>query len=419
LFHKNNTCILQVISYVCTCNLQVNVNYYSLKTVYTIGTPLLKYKKYKQMIMNPSYPLLYSKYTLGSITLKNRIVMAPMTRSRATGNIPNDLMVKYYSDRANAGLIITEGTAPSPDGLGYARIPGLFNKEQVNAWKRVTSAVHEKGGKIFVQLMHTGRISHPYNLPDGGVVRGVSSIAAANTQMYTDKEGMQPLPVPKEISISEIPGLIEEFVQSARYAVEAGFDGVELHGANGYLLDQFLNAASNHRTDDYGGTPGNRNRFVLEVTAAVANAIGKDKTGIRLSPFGAFNEMKADENTEQQYMQLASALKQIGISYLHIVDHSSLGAPAVPQSVKDAIRQSFGGTIILSGGYDAHRGEAELKERKGELVAFGRPFLANPDFVKRIGMDAELNQPDFSTFYTPGEKGYNDYPVLTGVLQEN
>jgi N-ethylmaleimide reductase len=372
-------------------------------------------KNYKQVIMSTSYPLLYSTYPLGTLTLKNRIVMSPMTRSRAIGNIPNDIMAKYYGDRAAAGLIITEGTAPSPDGLGYARIPGLFNKAQVEGWKKVTAAVHEKGGKIFVQLMHTGRISHPHNLPDEGVVRGASAIAAAETQMYTDKAGMQSLPVPKEISTDEIPALIEEFVQSAKYAVEAGFDGIELHGANGYLLEQFLNPASNHRKDEYGGTPANRNRFVLDVAKAVANAIGKDKTGIRLSPFGAAGEMKSDEHTEQQYAQLAAGLKQIGIVYLHVVDHSSIGAPVVPQSVKDAIRNAFGATIILAGGFDASRGEVELKEGKGDLIAFGRPFLSNPDFVKRIRQGAELNQPDFNTFYTPGEKGYNDYPVLTGA----
>lgn len=267
--------------------------------------------------------------------------------------------------------------------------------------------------------MHTGRIGHPLNLPDEGIVRGVSVVTAVTTQMYTDQEGMQPLPVPKEIGTAEIDALVAEFVQSAEYAVEAGFDGVELHGANGYLLDQFLNSASNHRTDAYGGTPGNRNRFVLEVAAAVANAIGKDKTGIRLSPFGAFNDMKADEHTEQQYIQLAAGLKGIGIAYIHVVDHTSMGAPAVPQSVKDAVREAFGGTIILSGGYDAARAEAELEAGKGELVAFGRPFLANPDLVKRMRIGAEFNQPDFNTFYTPGEKGYNDYPLLTEALQEN
>ena len=369
--------------------------------------------------MSQSYPLLFSAYNLGSNKLNNRIVMAPMTRNRAVNNIPNESMVKYYSDRAEAGLIITEGTSPSPDGLGYPRIPGLFNKEQVNEWKKVTDAVHEKDGKIFVQLMHTGRITHPLNLPGGGIVRGVSAIAAANTQMYTDQEGMQPLPVPKELSTAEIAGVIAEFVQSAKYAMEAGFDGVEIHSANGYLLEQFLNSASNHRTDEYGNTPEKRNRFVLEVTAAVANAIGNGKTGIRLSPFGVFNDMQADENTEQQYIQLAAGLKQVGITYIHVVDHSSMGAPAISQSVKEGIREAFGGTIILSGGYDAARAEADLEAGKGELVAFGRPILANPDFVKRVETGAELNQPDFATFYTPGEKGYNDYPVLQEELQAN
>ncbi len=369
--------------------------------------------------MNQSYPLLFSSYKLGSNQLRNRIVMAPMTRSRAVNNVPNELMVKYYSDRAEAGLIITEGTSPSPDGLGYARIPGLFNLEQVQAWKKVTDAVHAKGGKIFVQLMHTGRITHPLNLPDEGIVRGASAIAAATTQMYTDQQGMQPLPVPKEISTAEIAGVIAEYAQSASYAIQAGFDGVELHGANGYLLDQFLNPASNQRTDAYGGTIENRNRFVLEVTAAVAGAIGKDKTGIRLSPFGVFNEMSADENTEQQFIQLAQGLKQTGIAYIHIVDHSSMGTPPVPQSVKDGMREAFGSTIILSGGYDAAGAEADLEAGKGELVAFGRPLLANPDFIKRIELHTAVNQPDFNTFYTPGKKGYNDYPVLAEELQEN
>jgi len=369
--------------------------------------------------MSQSYPLLFSAFKLGSIHLKNRIVMAPMTRSRAIDNIPNDLMVTYYGNRANAGLIITEGTAPSPDGLGYARIPGLFNKEQVKAWKKVTDAVHAKSGKIVVQLMHTGRIAHPLNLPDEGIVRGVSSVAAATTQMYTDQEGLQPLPVPREITMDEIDILIDEFVQSAQYAIEAGFDGVELHGANGYLLDQFLNSASNHRTDRYGGSPENRNRFVLELTKAVADAIGKDKTGIRLSPYGAFNDMRADEHTDQQYIQLAAGLKEIGIAYIHTVDHSSMGAPVVPDAVKEGIRNAFGGTIILSGGYDAARAEAELEEGKGKLVAFGRPFISNPDLVKRIALGAELAQPDFGTFYTPGEKGYLDYSILDEQLQEN
>ena len=369
--------------------------------------------------MNQSYPLLFSSYTLGSLRLKNRIVMAPMTRSRAINNIPNDLMVTYYSSRADAGLIITEGVAPSPDGLGYARIPGLYNEVQAKAWKDVTDTVQANGGKIVVQLMHTGRIAHPLNLPDEGIVKGVSAVAAANTQMYTDQEGMKSLPVPKELNIDEIAGVIAEFVKSALLAIEAGFDGVELHGANGYLLDQFLNSASNHRTDKYGGSPEKRNRFVLEVAAAVAKTIGKDKTGIRLSPYGAFNDMRPDENTERQYRQLAAGLKEIGIAYIHTVDHSSMGAPTVPDTIKEGIREAFGGTILLSGGYDVARAEAELEAGKGELVAFGRPFISNPDLVKRIALGAELAQPDFGTFYTPGEKGYIDYPILEEELQAN
>ena len=369
--------------------------------------------------MTDTYPLLFSQYRLGNATLQNRIVMAPMTRSRATGNIPNEMMATYYGNRATAGLLITEGVSPSPNGLGYARIPGLYSKEQTQAWKNVTDAVHANGGKIFVQLMHTGRITHPLNLPEGAEVIGASPIAASNTQMYTDQQGMQPLPVPKEVSTADIPALIAEFAHSAKCAAEAGFDGVELHSANGYLPEQFLNSASNQRTDKYGGSPENRNRFVLEVAAAVAGVIGKDKTGIRLSPFGVFNDIVPDDTTQQQYTELVKGLKNIGIVYVHIVDHSSMGAPLVPQSIKEAIREAFGSTIILSGGYDAARAEAGLEAGKGELVAFGRSFLANPDFVKRIKIGAELNQPDQNTFYTPGEKGYTDYPVLTSQLQES
>jgi len=356
---------------------------------------------------------LFSPYKLGNISLQNRIVMAPMTRSRAIGNIPNALMADYYGSRASAGLIITEGVAPSPNGLGYARIPGIYSDEQIAGWKKVTDAVHAKGGRIFVQIMHTGRIAHQLNLPAGAEVIGASPIAAANTQMYTDQEGMQPHPVPREVPTSDIPSLITEFVHAAKSAIVAGFDGVELHGANGYLLEQFLNTASNRRTDQYGGSIENRNRLVLKVTAAVADAIGKERTGIRLSPFGYSNEILPDETTEEQYTKLAAGLKAIGIVYIHLVDHSALGAPAVPQSVKDAIKKEFGGTIILSGGYEPDRAEADLKAGKGELIAFGRPFIANPDLVERLSKGEELALADQNTFYTPGEKGYTDYPVLT------
>jgi N-ethylmaleimide reductase len=336
-----------------------------------------------------------------------------MTRSRATGNVPNDLVVKYYADRADAGLIITEGASPSPNGLGYARIPGMYSEAQIAAWKKVTDAVHAKGGKIFVQLMHSGRISHPLNLPASAEVVAPSAIAAANTQMYTDAAGMQSLPVPRALRTDELPDVIHEYVHSAKAAIAAGFDGVELHGANGYLLDQFLNPASNQREDAYGGTADNRNRFVLEVAAAVAIAIGADRTGIRLSPFGAFNDMISDEQTGAQYEALAVGLGKLKLAYIHIVDHSSMGTPAVPQAVKDAIRKAFDGTIILSGGYDAARAETDLKSDKGELVAFGRHFIANPDLVKRLAEGTELSAPDPNTFYTPGEAGYTDYPTAS------
>ena len=360
--------------------------------------------------MTEQHSTLFSTYQLGNISLANRIVMAPMTRSRAIGNIPNQLMAEYYAQRAVAGLIITEGTSPSPNGLGYARIPGLYNEEQVKGWKTVTDAVHEKGGKIFVQLMHTGRVTHSLNLPAGAKVVAPSAIAAATTQMYTDAEGMKALPVPEAISTEDIAATINEFVQSAQYAIAAGFDGVELHGANGYLLEQFLNPAANERTDNYGGSIENRNRFVLETAAAVAAAIGKEKTGIRISPFGAANDIKWSNTTEEQFIALAKGLNDIGIIYVHVVDHSSMGAPEVPQQLKDGIRKTFTGTYIASGGFTADTAEATLEAGLGDLVAFGKPFISNPDFVERSINSNLLAAFDMNTFYTPGEKGYTDYP---------
>lgn len=361
--------------------------------------------------MQNKYSQLFSPFELGKLSLANRVVMAPMTRSRAIDNLPNDLLTEYYSQRATAGLIITEGTSPSPNGLGYARIPGLYSPEQVSTWKEVTDAVHAKGGKILVQLMHTGRITHPLNLPEGAKVVAPSALAAVNSPMYTDAQGMQPVPVPEAIPLEEIDKTIAEYVHSAQAAMEAGFDGVELHGANGYLPDQFLNPASNNRNDKYGGSADNRNRFVIETAQAVAEAIGKDKVGIRLSPFGLFNDLTSDETTESQFISLASSLKGIGLVYIHIVDHSSMGGPVVSQSVKDGIRNAFGGNIILSGGYDAARAEADLEAGKGELVAFGRPYISNPDLVEKMQNGEALVEADPNTFYTPGKEGYTDYQV--------
>jgi N-ethylmaleimide reductase len=360
--------------------------------------------------------LLFSKATLGPLTLQNHMVMAPLTRSRAIGNIPNDLMKEYYAQRASAGLIVTEGTSPSPNGLGYPRIPGIFSEQQVAGWKPITAAVHARGAKMFVQLMHTGRITHPLNLPAGARVLAPSAVAAAG-EMYTDAEGMKPLPVPEAMSEADIEAAIAEYVQAAENAVAAGFDGIELHGANGYLLEQFIRPNSNRRTDRYGGSIENRARFVLEVAQATIAAIGKDKVGIRLSPYGVFNDMPLYPEMEADYAWLARKLNEAGLLYIHLVDHSAQGAPVVPDSIKDTFRREFQRTLILSGGYDAARAESDLAAGKGDLIAFGKPFLANPDLVTRWRERAAVNSPDASTFYTPGPKGYTDYPVLTGALQ--
>lgn len=358
--------------------------------------------------------LLFSTYTLGSIALKNRIVMAPMTRSRAIGNIPNDLIAKYYGQRASAGLIITEGTSPSPNGLGYSRIPGIFSEEQVEGWKKTTEAVHAKGGKIFVQLMHTGRVGHALNLPPGARVLAPSAIKAENSQIWTDSEGMKDVPVPEALSPEELISTQQEFVQAAINAIKAGFDGVELHGANGYLLEQFLSPFSNVRSDRYGGSIENRARFVLETVKKVSEAIGKDKTGIRLSPFGAANDMRPYPEIEQTYEYLAAELNKLGILYIHLVDHSGMGAPAVPIIVKEAIRKAFTGVLILSGSYLKEHAELHLREGRADLIAIGKPFINNPDLVERLKNDWPLNtELDVNTFYTPDEKGYTDYPVYT------
>jgi N-ethylmaleimide reductase len=356
-------------------------------------------------------PLLFSPTSLGPLTLQNRLVMSPMTRNRATGNIPNELMALYYGQRACAGLVITEGTSPSPNGLGYPRIPGAFSAPQVAGWKLVTAAVHAQGAKIFLQLMHCGRIAHPLNLPAGARIYGPSAIAAAG-EMFTDAEGMKPNAMPQAMTETDIAFTTEEFVQAAKNAVAAGFDGVELHGANGYLLEQFLRPNSNLRADRYGGALANRARFMLEVANAVITAIGKDRVGIRLSPFGVFNDMPLYAAMEADYAWLAQQLNACGLAYIHLVDHSSMGAPPVPESMKTTFRRVFRGALILSGGYDAVRAKGDLAAGKCDLIAVGRPFLANPDLVTRWKTGAPLNAPDANTFYTPGPVGYTDYPSL-------
>jgi N-ethylmaleimide reductase len=354
---------------------------------------------------------LFSKVSLGLLTLQNALVMAPLTRSRAIGNVPNDLMTEYYAQRASIGLIITEGTSPSPNGVGYARIPGIYSKEQVAGWRRVTEAVHAKGARIFIQLMHTGRISHPLNLPADARVLAPSAVAAKE-QMYTDAEGMKPLPVPQAMSQEDLDSTKQEFVQAAKNAIEAGFDGVELHSANGYLLEQFLRPNSNTRDDRYGGSIENRARFVLEVVDAIIAAIGKDKVGIRLSPFGVFNDMPLYPEMEADYTYIVKQLNERGLLYLHLVDHSSMGAPQIPDSMRATFRAQSNTHLILSGGYDPERAERDLVAGKGHAIAVGKAILANPDLVTRWQKGGALNPPDFGTFYTPGPKGYTDYPAL-------
>lgn len=363
---------------------------------------------------------LFSSYSLNDLHLNNRVVMAPMTRSRAIGNVANGLIAEYYAQRASAGLIITEGTSPSPNGLGYARIPGIASPEQVLSWKQVTDAVHARSGKIFLQMMHSGRVGSKLNLPPGAKVLAPSAIAMSGV-IWTDRQGEQPHELPEEMTTDDVQVAIAEYAQAARNAISAGFDGVEIHGANGYLITQFLDPGSNHRNDEFGGDAVCRNRFALDVAAAVVAAIGARRTGIRLSPYGVFNDMSgAYEGIDQQYIQLAAGLGRLGLAYLHMVDHSAMGAPQPDKTTVREMCQAFrgngGGVIILSGGYDRERAEADLQSGSADLIAFGRPFIANPDLVTRLENGTALAVPNQETFYTAGPEGYTDYPVSAGPV---
>lgn len=357
---------------------------------------------------------IFSSAQLGALVLSNHIVMAPMTRNRATADHElTDLIATYYEQRASAGLIITEGIAPSPNGNGYTRVPGLYTSSQIEGWKSVTDGVHAKGGKIFAQLMHTGRIGHPANMHPGAQILSASAVAAAGS-IYTDTEGMQPHPTPGAMTTDQVKATIQEFVQASKNAIAAGFDGIELHAANGYLIEQFLRPTSNLRTDEYAGTTENFARFALETAQAVAEAIGKDKAGIRFSPYGVFNDMPYSPDFDAIYAYLAEHLNDY-VTYIHLVDHAAMGAPAVDPAIVETIRTAFAGTLILSGGYDLERAEAALQAGKADLIAFGRPFIPNPDLVDRLKSGAPLSQPDFSTFYSADAKGYIDYPALESV----
>ena len=357
--------------------------------------------------------MLFESYSAAKLPLANRVVMSPMTRNRAVdNNTPNALMATYYAQRASAGLIITEGTSPSPNGLGYPRIPGLFNQDQVKAWKVVTEAVHAKGGKIAIQLMHCGRVVGQANLPAGARAVGPTD-QVLEGEIYTDAKGMQPHTQAHALTPEEIATTVAEYAHSARLAIEAGFDAVELHAANGYLIEQFLNANVNKRQDGYGGSATHRNRFALEVMRATVAAIGADRVGMRISPFGVFNGTGAFDGVEAQYEALVSEASTLGLMYVHLLDHSAMGAPAVPAALKAKLRSLFKGTFILAGGFTGETAEQALAAGQADLIGFGRPFISNPDLVVRMQKGAELAAPNMGTFYTPGETGYTDYPALS------
>lgn len=328
--------------------------------------------------------------------------MAPITRSRAIGNIPTEVMATYYAQRSGAGLIVTEGTSPSPEGLGYPRVPGIYSEAQVAGWKKVTDAVHQNGSKIFLQLMHTGRIANVANLPDGIQPVGPSDIKAAG-EIFTDSFGMQEHSIPVALTLEGISRVIADFIKASENAILAGFDGVELHAANGYLLEQFLNPNVNNRTDQYGGNVENRSRLIIEIAEGISAAIGPDKTGIRFSPFSQLcgQSSYCKDEVHQTYTYLSNELDKTGIIYIHISSN-----PEIPEKTYQAIRMAFHNTIIFSNGLTAETAEAMLQDKSADLVAFGRGFLANPDFIKRIEKNGPCNGVDLNT--CPGRQDYTD-----------
>lgn len=359
---------------------------------------------------------LFSPFQLGKYTLPNRMVMAPMTRLRADGTIPTELMAEYYAQRASAGLIVTECTMVSPLSHGYMNVPGIYNDEQVKGWKLVTEAVHAQGGKIFLQLWHSGRVAHSALL-DGEQPVAPTAIAATG-QLHTPI-GKVDIETPRALSTAEIPEIVEQFHQGAINAKEAGFDGVELHGAFGYLIDQFLQDGSNQRQDNYGGSIANRARFLLEVTEAVTKVWGGDCVGIKLSPSNTFYGM-SDSNPQATFSYVIQALNSFNLAYLHLMEPNEidLSSRDVINPVLPVFRPIYQGTVITNGGYNKETGNKAISSGKAELVSYGKLFLANPDLPQRFNVDAELNEPNPKTFYGRGKNseqklGYVDYPSLT------
>jgi len=360
--------------------------------------------------------MLHDPVKVGPYTLPNRLVMAPMTRSRAAGagRVPTELMAKYYAQRASAGLIVTEATQVSLQGIGYVHTPGIHSPEQVAGWKKVTEAVHAKGGRIFLQLWHVGRISNTTLQENGQLPVAPSAIAAKGQSMAADYK-MVPFPTPRALETNEIAGIVEDFRKGAENAKAAGFDGVEIHGANGYLIDQFLRDGTNQRTDQYGGSVENRIRFMVEVTKAVVGVWGADKVGIRLSPNTAFNDM-SDSNPRQVFGAAAKALNDLNLAYIHVTRAGpGENVPGGPIDA-DFFRPLFKNTIISAAGYDRAQAEAQLKSGNADMIAFARLFISNPDLPARFKANAPLADADPATFYGGDAKGYTDYPSLEAAM---
>ncbi len=366
---------------------------------------------------------LFDPIKIGDIELANRIVMAPLTRNRSPGAVPNTLNVTYYEQRASAGLLITEATAITHQGQGYADVPGLYTREALDGWKKVTEAVHSAGGKIVVQMWHVGRISHTTLQPDGGKPVSSSAIQAKSKTYLINADGtgtFAETSEPRALELSEIPGIIEDYRKAARAAIDAGFDGVEIHAANGYLIDQFLRSGSNVRTDNYGGPIENRARFLFEVVDVITKEIGEGRTGIRISPVTPAND-SSDPDAQTLFTYVVEGLAKYKLSYIHIIEGATGGPRDFQQGDKPfdyaALRKAYekaGGKAawMTNNGYDRDLAIQSVKDGKTDLVAFGKPFISNPDLVERLKDNAALNTPDQATFYGGGAKGYTDYPVL-------
>lgn len=361
--------------------------------------------------MTQAQGLLFEPFQLGTMTLRNRMVMAPLTRNRAgAGLAPTELAVDYYAQRATAGLIIAEATQIRPDGQGYINTPGIYSEAQVEAWKNVTDAVHAKGGRIVLQLWHVGRISH-VSLQENGQKPLAPSAIQAKAQTFV-AEGMVDVSEPRALELDEIPTLIEDYRKAALNAVRAGFDAVEVHAANGYLLDEFLRDGANQRTDIYGGSIENRARLLLEVMRACCDAIGADKVGVRLSPVSPFNDL-TDSHPQPLFNYVVEALNTLSPLYIHVIEGATGGDRKVDPSFDfRALRDRFHGVYMANNGYDKASAEAALKDDAADLIAFGRPFIANPDLVRRYELDAPLNELNPATLYGGGTEGYTDYPAL-------